>query len=79
MVGLFLEDIYSQLIKRKKLNLHQETKTLANMTPDYKKNIIYTDELDYSKSGRMINKRINKWKDGKLISLGLDDSKRLEY
>lgn len=65
--------------KNKKLNLHQETKTLANMTPDYESNIIYTDELDYSKSGRIINKRINKWKDGKLISLEIDKSKKLEY
>lgn len=65
--------------KNKKLNLHQETKTLANMTPDYESNIIYTDELDYSKSGRIINKRINKWKDGKLISLEIDKSRKLEY
>lgn len=65
--------------KDKKLNFHIETKELANMTPDYKNNIIYTDELDYSKNGRFIKKRINKWINGKLVSLEVDESKRLQY
>lgn len=65
--------------ENRKFCLHSETKELANMSPDYESKTVYTDELDYSKSGRIINKRINKWKDGKLISLGLDKSKRLEY
>lgn len=65
--------------KDKKFCLHPETKELANMTPDYESKTIYTDELDYSKSGRIINKRMNKWKDGKLISLEIDKSKRMKY
>ena len=65
--------------KTKKLIEHKEVRELANMNPEQIKEIVYTDELDYSQSGRKINRRINKWKNGKLISLGLDKSKVTEY
>jgi hypothetical protein len=63
----------------KKLIEHKEVRELANMNPEKIKEIVYTDELDYSQSRRKINRRINKWKNGKLISLGIDKSKVTEY
>ena len=49
------------------------------MTPSYKEKIIYTDELNYSDQFRKINRRINKWENGKLISYGIDKSKETKY
>lgn len=59
----------------KKLYEHKETRNYANMTPNHKEKIVYTDELDYSTPFRKVNKRINQWKNGKLVSYGLDQSK----
>lgn len=64
--------------KTKKLKEHQETRTLANMTPDTNRQIIYTDELDTTQI-RKVNKRINKWENGKLIPFEIEKSKEVYY
>lgn len=63
----------------KKLTEHKETRDLANMRPSYKEKIIYTDEINYSARFRKINRRINKWENGKLVSLAIDKSKETKY
>lgn len=63
----------------KKLTEHTEVRDLANMKPNQKERIIYTDELNYSEQFRKINRRINKWENGKLISHGIDKSKETKY
>ncbi len=67
------------ITKNKKIIHHPETQDLTNMYPDEKTKTIYTDEIDFSKDGRIVNKRINKWENGKLIHYGLDKSKKIEY
>lgn len=63
----------------KKLTEHKETRDLANMTPSQNEKIIYTDEINYSARFRKINRRINKWKNGKLVSNEIDKSKEIGY
>lgn len=63
----------------KKITEHKETRDLSNMTPDIEKKVIYTDELDFSGKERKVNCRINKWKNGKLISCGIDKTKENKY
>lgn len=63
----------------KKLEEHEETRNLANMNPILKDKIVYTDELDYSYQFRKINRRINKWINGKLVPFEIDKSKETNF